>query len=161
MDTESQHDNGHDQFGQSPWMDMNSFPPQHQPQGLPEYHGFGYGSSPPMSMKSSFGITVPPPYASLPLTMPSHTWPSMLAAHTPLPEANTESTPTPAPASSPPSTTRVRSPRRKSSGPAPNPRKTLTDDDRRRMCIYHEENKSAKQTDIGGTSSLFNVTATS
>jgi hypothetical protein len=30
------------------------------------------------------------------------------------------------------------------------PRRTLTDDDRRQMCIYHEENKTAKQTDIGG-----------
>ena len=26
----------------------------------------------------------------------------------------------------------------------------LTDEDRRNMCLYHEENKTAKQTDIGG-----------
>lgn len=30
------------------------------------------------------------------------------------------------------------------------PRKTLTDSDRRRMCQYHEENPSVKQTEIGG-----------
>lgn len=30
------------------------------------------------------------------------------------------------------------------------PRRTLTDNDRRRMCIYHQENPSVKQTDIGG-----------
>lgn len=30
------------------------------------------------------------------------------------------------------------------------PRRTLTDEDRRRMCVYHEEHKTAKQTDIGG-----------
>jgi hypothetical protein len=32
----------------------------------------------------------------------------------------------------------------------PSPRKTLTDSDRRRMCQYHEENPSVKQTEIGG-----------
>ncbi|KAJ5625535.1 hypothetical protein N7510_001844 [Penicillium lagena] len=34
------------------------------------------------------------------------------------------------------------------------PRRTLTDEDRRLMCLYHEENKTAKQTDIGA---LFGV----
>jgi hypothetical protein len=32
---------------------------------------------------------------------------------------------------------------------APSPRKTLTDNDRRRMCQYHEDNPSVKQTEIG------------
>jgi hypothetical protein len=32
------------------------------------------------------------------------------------------------------------------------PRRTLTDDDRRRMCEYHESHPGAKQTEIGGTS---------
>ena len=40
------------------------------------------------------------------------------------------------------------------SAPAPMPstiaRRTLTDQDRRRMCQYHEENPNAKQTEIGG-----------
>ena len=41
--------------------------------------------------------------------------------------------------------------------PAPQPtqsnaRRTLTDIDRRRMCEYHEENPTVKQTEIGGTS---------
>lgn len=30
-----------------------------------------------------------------------------------------------------------------------NPRRTLTDADRRRMCLYHEENPNVKQTEIG------------
>jgi hypothetical protein len=30
------------------------------------------------------------------------------------------------------------------------PRRTLTDADRRRMCIFHEENPNVKQTEIGG-----------
>ena len=33
-------------------------------------------------------------------------------------------------------------------------RRTLTDNDRRRMCRYHEENPTVKQTDIGGESSF-------
>ena len=32
------------------------------------------------------------------------------------------------------------------------PRRVLTDDDRRRMCEYHESHPGVKQTDIGGTS---------
>ena len=32
------------------------------------------------------------------------------------------------------------------------PRRTLTDADRRRMCLFHEENPNVKQTEIGGTS---------
>ena len=34
----------------------------------------------------------------------------------------------------------------------PTSRKTLTDNDRRRMCRYHEENPTIKQTEIGGKS---------
>ena len=30
------------------------------------------------------------------------------------------------------------------------PRRTLTDADRRSMCVYHEENPTLKQTEIGG-----------
>jgi hypothetical protein len=32
------------------------------------------------------------------------------------------------------------------------PRRVLTDDERRRMCEYHEKHPGVKQTDIGGTS---------
>jgi hypothetical protein len=32
------------------------------------------------------------------------------------------------------------------------PRRTLTDDDRRRMCEYHESHPGVKQTEIGGMS---------
>jgi hypothetical protein len=41
-------------------------------------------------------------------------------------------------------------PVRKTSTGGSTPRRTLTDEDRRQMCLYHEENKTAKQTDIGG-----------
>lgn len=35
------------------------------------------------------------------------------------------------------------------------PRRTLTDADRRRMCIFHEENPNVKQTEIGGMEPRF------
>jgi hypothetical protein len=35
----------------------------------------------------------------------------------------------------------------------------LTDQDRRRMCQYHEENPSVKQTEIGGMSGTRSFTA--
>lgn len=86
----------------------------------------------------------PPHQQLLPLIMPSHpTWPSMLT--------NPASYPAP-PVAIPPAS----APLVKGNGtklPAihatPTPRKTLTDSDRRRMCQYHEENPSVKQTEIG------------
>lgn len=38
----------------------------------------------------------------------------------------------------------------KAANPASTSRKTLSDDDRRRMCKYHDENPTIKQTEIGG-----------
>lgn len=91
----------------------------------------------------------PPPHTThqqlLPLIMPSNpTWPSLLT--------------NPASYSSPPvAIPPVSAPVVKGNGaklPAihatPSPRKTLTDSDRRRMCQYHEDNPSVKQTEIGG-----------
>ncbi|THC98626.1 hypothetical protein EYZ11_001904 [Aspergillus tanneri] len=141
MDTESSP--GHESdFVPSPWVDMGGFTPsQHSPPL--DYHGFGYGVIP---LDSAYDVGIPPPYASLPLTLPSTTWPSMLSHHTQYPEAGMPPVPiqpsvTPiAPVAPPP---------RKSSTSSSTPRRTLTDDDRRRMCLYHEEHKTAKQTDIG------------
>ncbi|CAG8951590.1 hypothetical protein HYFRA_00007506 [Hymenoscyphus fraxineus] len=79
-----------------------------------------------------------------PLIMPTHpTWPSMLtnpASYSAPPVALP-------PASAPPV---VKANGNKVPGaPTPTPRKTLTDNDRRRMCQYHEENPTVKQTEIG------------
>ncbi|KAL2002341.1 hypothetical protein VTN02DRAFT_169 [Thermoascus thermophilus] len=72
----------------------------------------------------------------------------MLTTQSHFPEATLP--PTPVPTSIPPPA--PVHPIRTSNGPTP--RRTLTDEDRRRMCLYHEENRSAKQTDIGA---LFGV----
>lgn len=82
------------------------------------------------------------------LMVPSHpTWPSMLTN----PNSYNSSPPVAIqPASAPPlKTTRPAIPPIQSQ-----PRKTLTDDDRRRMCQYHIDNPSMKQTEIGA---LFGV----
>ncbi|KAL2848641.1 hypothetical protein BJX68DRAFT_100374 [Aspergillus pseudodeflectus] len=147
MDTETPHaqDNG---FAQSPWVDMGGFhPSQHSPPM--EYHGFGYGVVP---LDTSYGVTIPPPYAPLPMTVPSNAWPSMLTTTSQppfpppeLPAAPVHIAPSVSPIAPVP-------PPRKSSTSSSTPRRTLTDEDRRRMCLYHEENKTAKQTDIGAPS---------
>lgn len=145
MDTESPHaqDNG---FAQSPWMDMGGFhPSQHSPPM--EYNGFQYGSVP---LDPAYGVTIPPPYVPLPMTLPSNAWPSMLtpASQAPFHPPELPAGPVPiAPSVSPAAPV---PPPRKSSASSSTPRRTLTDEDRRKMCLYHEENKTAKQTDIGG-----------
>ncbi|OWO98517.1 hypothetical protein B2J93_2252 [Marssonina coronariae] len=80
----------------------------------------------------------------LPLIMPSHpTWPSMLT--------NPASYSTPPVAIVSTATPMVKGNCKKlpANHAAPPARKTLTDSDRRRMCQYHEENPSVKQTEIG------------
>ncbi|KAJ5084597.1 hypothetical protein NUU61_009176 [Penicillium alfredii] len=46
---------------------------------MPEYSGYDYAPSHPMmAVDTPYGMSIPPPYASMPLPMPSHSWPSML-----------------------------------------------------------------------------------
>lgn len=137
-------------FQQPPWAVYGSSQQQSPVNQIPSYQGFGYGPSPIMRMDPSYSVSIPPPYTSLPLALSSQPWPSMLATQPhfldptipppPPPQAQT-STSIPIPQSVPSI--------RKSLSGASTPRRTLTDEDRRRMCLYHVENKSAKQTDIG------------
>lgn len=89
-------------------------------------------------------MSLPQPYSSqalLPLSMPTQ-WPSMLATQpgfAPVPLA-----PMPAPSVGP-----SRPAPTSQTAPSTTPRRTLTDDDRWRMCMYHEENPHVKQTEIG------------
>ncbi|KAJ9200281.1 hypothetical protein DTO164E3_2988 [Paecilomyces variotii] len=150
MDTEA-HSGQENDFGHSQWVEMGGYNPSQQTSPIPDFHGFGYGPAPIMPMEPSYSMSIPPSYASLPLAMPSHPWPSMLTAHSSFHEGGLPPAPAPAPISiSPPAPTHPI--RTTSTGSTP--RRTLTDEDRRRMCLYHEENKNAKQTDIGA---LFGV----
>jgi len=152
-------DNG---FGGEGWVDIShSYNSSQHQSPIYEHGGFGF----PMQPIQNHGIptepsfntqrvsqpphSLPPHQQLLPLIMPSHpTWPSMLTN-----PANYSAPPVAIPPASAPlvkgSNTKL---------PAihttPTPRKTLTDNDRRRMCQYHEENPTVKQTEIGGETEL-------
>ena len=143
METDPTPDND---FAHSPWVELGSFASPHSSPPLPEYTGFDFGASNLMAVDATYGMSIPPPYASMPLPMPSHAWPSMLTHHSAFSEVGLP--PASVPTSVSPSAPVP--PIRKTSTGGSTPRRTLTDEDRRQMCLYHEENKQAKQTDIGG-----------
>lgn len=157
MDTDAHHGQDHD-YGSSPWLDMgsgfDSNPPHHSPP-IPEYPSFGYGPSSVMPMEPSYSMSIPPPYTPLHLTMPTPPWPSMLTSQSNFPETVLTPAlpppPPPPPLTIPPHPVTARPSQQTPVSGGPTPRRTLTDDDRRRMCLYHEEHKGAKQTDIGGS----------
>ncbi|KAK3302134.1 uncharacterized protein B0T15DRAFT_293653 [Chaetomium strumarium] len=143
-------------YGNENWVDMNSF--QHQTT-MPDYSG-GFAYMPPINhgLPSESLSRMPPPpppqpmhqqpqasHTQLPmLMMPPVTFPSMLT------NPNTYGPPHSAPPVAIPS---IAAPLKASKLPAiqttSQPRKTLTDEDRRAMCQYAEDHPTAKQTDIG------------
>jgi hypothetical protein len=162
MDHEHHH-NGHDFGGTDGWVDLNHGYNSSQHQSpIFEHGGFGFmqpihnGLAAEQSYNPQQRIAQPPPPHTthqqlLPLIMPSHpTWPSMLTN-----PASYPAPPVAIPATAPPllKMTGTKLPAIHNASP----RKTLTDSDRRRMCQYHEENPSVKQTEIGGESMLKNL----
>ena len=165
MDTETQHSQEHDFGSSSPWVEMGggyNHPQQqqhhhhhHHSSPIHEMNGFAYGPSPIMPMEPSYSMSIPPPYTSqplLPLAMPSQ-WPSMLTTQSSYAAAPL----TAAPLSSISTASNMHQPHATHVSTGPTPRRTLTDSDRRRMCLYHEENPHVKQTEIGGKSCQLNV----
>jgi hypothetical protein len=130
--------------------------PQHQ-SPVQDYNGFNNYA--PLPMEPIYTTGMHPPRTThpqlQPLIMPQ--WPSMLTSQSTyvpsiFPSASVPITPASA---TPVSATSTRS------HTSSTPRKTLTDADRRRMCLYHEEHPTVKQTEIGGTFSvLWHVLAT-
>ena len=153
-------DEHHDgDYGNSPWMEIQGYSSPHIQSPAQEYTGFGF-------MSSSNGLPLEPAFnRSMALSYTSHQSPSIITAQWPSMLTNPSSSsppviPTPplhvhpplAPISTynmphtlPPPTNPL---------PAPSARRTLTDQDRRRMCQYHEDNPTVKQTEIGGESIL-------
>lgn len=131
------------EYTESPWVDLHTFQPSSHPSPTPEYNGFGFLHTP-------HGLVTEPPLNHMnpsmapmqslrPLVMPP--WPSTLTSqpnYVP-PLLPTLPLSTPLSASSSHATASTSAPRR-----------TLTDEDRRRMCLYHEEHPTVKQTEIGG-----------
>ena len=131
------------------WVEINDYHSPHQQSPMQEYNGFAYmpashitsdaGYSRPVTSTYSNQTLQPMGAAQWPsmLTNPSTTLPPATIAHPPLAPVSTVISPSSLP---PLSTPQV----------APSARRTLTDQDRRRMCQYHEDNPSVKQTEIGG-----------
>ncbi|KAJ5551437.1 hypothetical protein N7461_006135 [Penicillium sp. DV-2018c] len=142
METDSHHGGPDSDYAHSPWV-IGAFASPHQSPSTHEYSGFDYGPSPLMAVDTLYGISIPPPYTSMPLPMPSHSWPSMLTTHNPFSAGMPVSTPTSVSPSAP-----MRPVRKTSTGGSA--RKILTYEDRRKMCLYHLKHPSAKQAQIAG-----------
>ncbi|KAI9758352.1 MAG: hypothetical protein M4579_003091 [Chaenotheca gracillima] len=131
-----------DEYPPSPWTELNGLhtPQHHSP--AQEYMSFIQASQ-SMPDDSSYSQMRPPTMAHQqalrPLVLPP--WPSMLTSQSTFSSSMVSTAPVPAPAVTP-------APFQSSHSSGP-PRKTLTDADRRRMCTYHEENPTVKQTEIG------------
>ncbi|KAI4726852.1 hypothetical protein E4T49_05353 [Aureobasidium sp. EXF-10728] len=127
------------------WSEQHPYPHSYHGTPAQEYTGFGWGSPPFPMHSAAFSQSPPlrPTHQQLqPLMMP---WPSMIGSQQTfypplLPQTQVGAT-------SPPTVTPVSAGSSTRSGPSV--RKTLSDDDRRRMCKYAEENPTAKQTEIG------------
>jgi hypothetical protein len=152
MDHEQHHHQDHYDDHNTPWHDNAAYNPHHQ-SPVQDYHGFnGYA---PLPMEPMYGTGMHPPHHPQstprtthpqlqPLIMPQ--WPSMLTSQSTYQPPIFPSAPVPiTPASATPVSATSTHSRTSST-----PRKTLTDSDRRRMCQYHEDNPTVKQTEIGG-----------
>ncbi|KAF2651988.1 CenpB-DNA-bind-domain-containing protein [Lophiostoma macrostomum CBS 122681] len=120
---------------------------QHQ-SPVQDYHGLPYSTNyTPLPMEPLYPQGMHPPRTTVPqlqpLIMPQ--WPSMLTSQSTYVPPIFPSAPVPiTPASATPVSATSTHSRTSST-----PRKTLTDQDRRRMCLYHEEHPTVKQTEIG------------
>ncbi|KAK4639046.1 hypothetical protein QC761_702090 [Podospora bellae-mahoneyi] len=163
MDQESHLAHDNNTYGNDSWVDMNSYHHHHQTT-MPDYGGnYGYSSIPPIThgLPSENLNRMPPPppphsmhqqhasHTQLPMLMmphhqPTPTWPSMLT------NPNNYSPHSAPPIAIPPITTPLKTTKLPAiQTTTSQPRKTLTDDDRRAMCQYAKDHPNAKQTDIG------------
>lgn len=152
-----------DEFG-GQWVHVADDQSPHQ-SPLHEFNGFYMSPPSHMEIESSYFRTTATSHTSnpplYPLIVPQ--WPSQLTNPSVNPPSSQPQSCPSAPALAPrpiapsTSTKSVEAPSTTQSAPfAPAPiptpssgRRTLTDQDRRRMCQYHEENPTVKQTEIG------------
>lgn len=143
METE-QHHGQDNEFGNGQWADISGYTSSQHQSPIHEYNGFGFTAPTTLPMELSYNRAIPPPFAThqqlQPLLMPQ--WPSMMTSQSTFTPSILPSAPAPAPVSAAAPSQPVHT--------TSTPRRTLTDADRRRMCMYHEENPTVKQTEIGG-----------
>jgi hypothetical protein len=151
------HHNHHSSdYGNNPWGDISDYHSPHTQSPATEFHTYGFIPSQQhaLPLEPSFNRPMAPVYSTAQTQQSMFTaqWPSMLtnpssqsapsmpAPPPPVAPVTTYTTATPLP----PLTTTTHAPHQTSS------RRTLTDQDRRRMCQYHEDHPNVKQTEIGG-----------
>lgn len=160
MDTD-RHQPQQTDYGDAQWDDMGGYSngggqQQHNSTPMHEYTGYNFTTSPVMPIEPAYTVPRPPPYTAHQQLAPLHPlitmapWPSMLTSHSQAtyspPVVPTAPLATPLSASTASTVTPV------TTTGGSTPRRTLTDDDRRRMCEYHESHPGVKQTEIGGKS---------
>lgn len=166
--------NQHEHFQ---WMDIESYPNSgtHAPSPIVGDYNEPYNYSTsvmPIEPAPIYAMARPPPYSPHQHLQPLHPlivppppqWPSMIASQAsysaPALPTTTNTTPVSAGSTSSHSHAQLVSQglptpqiRHTTTGGS-TPRRTLSNDDRRQMCQYAEENPGIKQNDIGGTLSL-------
>lgn len=154
-----QHHSPDTEHGEFQWMSMGGYPQNGPPTTSPvmtEYNPYTYGSSTVMPVEPApfYGMGRPPPYSSHQQLQPLHPlivppqWPSMLTSQSNYSTPSIPSASTTTPSSAVSSSSQPLQIRQTTTG-GNTPRRTLTDEDRRRMCQYAEDNPGVKQTDIG------------
>lgn len=143
---------GHDEdYGAGQWVEIHGYNSAHQ-SPTHEYNSFGFISPTHLPLEPTYNRTIPPPYSAhqslQALVMPQ--WPSQLTNPSNSAPPAIPGPPPLAPLSTMTSAHPLPPPLVSSSAPTTNQRRTLTDQDRRRMCQYHEDNPTVKQTEIGG-----------
>ncbi|KAJ4361078.1 uncharacterized protein N0V89_001647 [Didymosphaeria variabile] len=154
MDHEHHHQDSYEDHNAS-WAHATHYDPQHQ-SPVQDFNHFSYG---PIPMEPIYTNAMQPPpqhrtaHSQLhPLIMPQVSqWPSMLTSQSTYVPPIFPSAPVPI---TPVSATPVSATSTHSGRTSSTPRKTLTDADRRRMCQYHEDHPTVKQTEIGGEPSF-------
>ncbi|KAJ4304794.1 hypothetical protein N0V90_000322 [Kalmusia sp. IMI 367209] len=146
MDHEHHHQDSYEDHATN-WTHGGPYDHQHQ-SPVQDFNGFNYN---PIPMEPMYTAPMQPPpqhrtaHSQLhPLIMPS--WPSMLTSQSTYVPPIFPSAPVPL---TPVSATPVSATSTHSGRTSSTPRKTLTDADRRRMCQYHEDHPTVKQTEIG------------
>ncbi|KAI1096439.1 hypothetical protein F5B19DRAFT_147110 [Rostrohypoxylon terebratum] len=154
QDNHLAHDNS---YSNEQWVDMSAY----NSMGMTTYGGDYY--IPPVTHglpSESIGMA-PPPVPHQMHSQPHNTYASHLPHPLIIPTQQPSQVPWPSlrtnpsqsysapPVAIPPASAPMRQPPRLPTINTSQPRKTLTDEDRRNMCLFHEDNPHAKQTEIG------------
>jgi hypothetical protein len=159
MDTDPHQSHQQNEYGNGQWGDIgggySNGGAQHNTTPMHEYTGYHFETPPVMPIEPAYTVPRPPPYTAHQQLQPLHPlitmapWPSMLTSQSGYSPPVVPTAPLVTPVSASTASTTV-TPVTTTGGSTP--RRTLTDDDRRRMCEYHESHPGVKQTEIGGTS---------